>query len=95
MLVIALAARFLLEMLLLLALAIWGFRLADSVALGLLFSLAAASPGALIWGLFISPKRRFELGRTGAPFSWNCTMDALSVFLPTDFAFSPQLPTRS
>ena len=63
MLVAALAARFLLEMLLLLVLFIWGFQLADGLVLGLLCGLAASSAGALLWGLFISPKRRFELGR--------------------------------
>jgi hypothetical protein len=63
MLVAALAARFLLEMLLLLVLFIWGFQLAEGLALGLLCGLAASSAGALLWGLLISPKRRFELGR--------------------------------
>jgi hypothetical protein len=63
MLAAALAARFLLEMILLLVLAICGFQLADGLALGLLYGLAAPAAGALLWGLFISPKRRFELGR--------------------------------
>ena len=63
MLVAALAARFLLEMLLLLVFFIWGFQLADGLAFGLLFGLAASSAAACLWGLFISPKRRFELGR--------------------------------
>jgi hypothetical protein len=63
MLVAALAARFLLEMMLLFVFAIWGFQLADSPALGLLYGLAATSAGAMLWGLFIAPKRRFELGR--------------------------------
>jgi hypothetical protein len=63
MLVAALAARFLLEMLLLLVLFTWGFQAAGALALGLLFGLAASAAGALLWGLFISPKRWFELGR--------------------------------
>lgn len=63
MLVAALAARFLLEVALLAVLAIWGFQLGDGLALGLLCGLAAPSAGAFLWGLFISPKRRFELGR--------------------------------
>ena len=63
MLVAALAARFLLEVALLIVLAIWGFRQADGLALGLLCGLAAPSAAALLWGLLISPKRRFELGR--------------------------------
>jgi hypothetical protein len=63
MLAAALAARFLLEVVLLLVLAAWGFQLADSLALGVLTGLAAPAAGALIWGLFISPSRRVELGR--------------------------------
>jgi uncharacterized membrane-anchored protein YitT (DUF2179 family) len=63
MLVIALTVRFLLELILLIVLAIWGFQSAQGLALGLLFGLAASFGGALVWGLFISPKRRFELGR--------------------------------
>jgi hypothetical protein len=63
MLVAALAARFLLEVALLIVLAIWGFRQADGLALGLLCGLAAPAAAALLWGLFIAPKRRFELGR--------------------------------
>ena len=63
MLVAALAVRFLLELTLLLVLAIWGFQQADSLALRLLCGLAAPAAGALLWGFFISPKRRFELGR--------------------------------
>jgi hypothetical protein len=63
MLVAALAARFVLEMALLLALALWGFQLADGVAFGLLLGVAASSLAASLWTLFIAPKRRFELGR--------------------------------
>jgi hypothetical protein len=63
MLVAALAARFLLEVILLLVLAAWGFKLEGGLALRLLVGLAAPATGALLWGLFISPKRRFELGR--------------------------------
>jgi hypothetical protein len=63
MLVAALAARFLLEVALLIVLAIWGFGQAETLALGLLCGLAAPSAAALLWGLFIAPKRRFELGR--------------------------------
>ena len=63
MLVLALALRFLLELALLAALAIWGFQLADTIALRLLAGLAAAGAAALLWGLFISPNRRIELGR--------------------------------
>lgn len=63
MLAAALAARFVLEMILLLVLAVWGFQLADGIVLGLLCGLAAPAAGALLWGLFISPSRWFELGR--------------------------------
>jgi hypothetical protein len=63
MLAAALAVRFLLEVTLLLVLAIWGFQLADNFALRLLAGLAASFAAALLWGLFISPNRRVELGR--------------------------------
>jgi hypothetical protein len=63
MLAAALALRFLLELLLLAALAFCGFHAADSLALRLLAGLGAPAAAALLWGLFISPNRRFELGR--------------------------------
>ena len=63
MLAAALALRFLLEMILLVVLACWGLHAADEVALRLLAAIAAPAAGALLWGLFVSPNRRFELGR--------------------------------
>jgi hypothetical protein len=63
MLAFALAARLLLEMILLLVLALWGFQAADGLALRIVAGLAAPAAGALLWGVFISPKRRLELGR--------------------------------
>jgi hypothetical protein len=63
MLALALAVRLLLQLILLVVLAIWGLQLAGSFPLRLLGGLAAASAAALLWGLFISPNRRVELGR--------------------------------
>jgi hypothetical protein len=63
MLFFALAARLLLETILLVVFAVWSFRLADDFAFRLLGGLAAPGAAALVWGLFISPDRRFELGR--------------------------------
>jgi hypothetical protein len=63
MLAVAIAVRFLLEMILLHVLAIWGFQQADNFALRLLAGLAAPLAAAFLWGLFISPNRRVELGR--------------------------------
>src|SRR5947207_8922501 len=44
---------------------------------------------------FLLSQRPFELGQMGALFTWNCTTDAPSVFLPTDFVFSPRRPRRT
>jgi len=63
MLAAAIAARFLLQVVLLVVLAIWCFRQADNIALGLLSGLAASFAAGLLWGLFISPNRRVDLGR--------------------------------
>jgi len=63
MLAAALALRFLLELALLAALALWGFHAGDALALRLLAGLGAPAAAALLWGLFISPNRRIELGR--------------------------------
>jgi hypothetical protein len=63
MLAAAIAARFLLEVALLVVLAAWGFQLADSLALRLVGGVAAPAVAALLWALFISPNRRVELGR--------------------------------
>ena len=63
MLAAALALRFLLELILLAVLAYWGFHAADALPLRLLAGLGAPAAAALLWGLFVSPNRRFELGR--------------------------------
>ena len=63
MLAAALALRLLLQFALLLTLAVWGYRQFESFALGLALALAAGSAGALAWKLFVSPERRFDLGR--------------------------------
>ncbi|MBV9881780.1 MAG: DUF2568 domain-containing protein [Sphingomonadaceae bacterium] len=63
MLVFGLALRLLLELLLLVAFAIWGYHLSDTLPLRLLAALAAPAGAAVLWGLFVSPNRRVELGR--------------------------------
>ena len=63
MLPAVLVLRFLLELTLLVALAVWGAQLGDGAALHWLGGAGAALAGAAIWGLFIAPRRRFEIGR--------------------------------
>ena len=63
MLPAVLVLRFLLELILLIALAAWGARLGDGAALHWLGGGAAALAGAAIWGFFIAPRRQFEIGR--------------------------------
>ena len=63
MLPAVLVLRFLLELTLLVALAAWGAQLGDDVALHWLGGAGAALAGAAVWGLFIAPRRRFEIGR--------------------------------
>ena len=59
----ALALRLLLELALLVILALWGLHAAEALSLRLLAGLGAPAAAALLWGLFVSPNRRFELGR--------------------------------
>ena len=63
MLPAVLVLRFMLELILLTALAAWGAQLGDARALHWLGGAGAALAGATIWGLFIAPRRRFEIGR--------------------------------
>jgi hypothetical protein len=93
MLAAALTARLLLQFLLLITLALWGYRQGASIALGIVLALAAGSAGALVWRLFVSPDRRFDLGRiqrlllelalfaTGAAALWHMDHPLLSLLL--------------
>ena len=54
------AARFALELCLLAAVAYGGWSIADGV-LGWLLAVAAPAAVAVVWGLFVSPKAKFDL----------------------------------
>jgi uncharacterized protein DUF2568 len=56
-----LTVRFLLELLLLAALAWWGFSLDAPVLVRILAGLAAPLAGAAVWGLWIAPRARNRL----------------------------------
>jgi hypothetical protein len=51
-----LAFRFILEMLVLLALALWGFGVSDQLLLQFLLGLGAPTLAAAVWGTFVAPK---------------------------------------
>jgi hypothetical protein len=57
-----LAFRFVLELIALLALFIWGFSMSDNLIIGLALGLGAPALVMAIWGTFVSPKapRRLE-----------------------------------
>ena len=57
-----LTGRFLLELLLLAALAWWGFTLDAPILVRILVGLAAPLGGAAVWGLWIAPRARSRLG---------------------------------
>jgi Protein of unknown function (DUF2568) len=56
-----LGVRFLLELLLLAALAWWGFTLDAPILVRILVGLAAPLAGAAVWGLWIAPRARNRL----------------------------------
>jgi hypothetical protein len=56
-----LTVRFLLELLLLAALAWWGFTLDAPILVRILVGLAAAAGAAVVWGLWIAPRARSRL----------------------------------
>ena len=63
MLAAALALRLLLEAILLVIFAIWGFHAVDAWPARLAAGLAAPAAAAMFWRLLISPSRRFDPGR--------------------------------
>jgi hypothetical protein len=57
---ILLGMRFGLELAALAALAYWGFKTMDGTAAKILFGLGAPLLAAVLWGLFVSPKARYQ-----------------------------------
>ena len=57
-----LALRFILELIVLAALLLWGFRSSDQLIVQLLLGVGAVAIGIAIWGTFVSPRapRRLE-----------------------------------
>ena len=53
--------RFVLELILLTSLGIWGYHLADGTVSSIVLSAGLPLIAAVIWGLFISPKARIAL----------------------------------
>jgi hypothetical protein len=60
----ALAIRFAVELCLLAAVGYWGATLEAATPARVLVAVAAPVSVAVVWGLFVSPKARVQLGRT-------------------------------
>ncbi len=58
---IVLGLRFVCEMAALAAVAYWGQQAADGVA-GIVLAAIAVAVVAVVWGVFLAPKRRLEVG---------------------------------
>lgn len=56
-----LALRFLLEVGALVALGYWGFHVGSSEALHWILGIGAPLLAAVVWGLFVAPRRRFDV----------------------------------
>ena len=56
-----LALRFILEVCALVALGYWGFHTGTSEALRWVLGIGAPLLAAVVWGLFIAPRRRFDV----------------------------------
>ncbi|MFF2481216.1 YrdB family protein [Paenibacillus sp. NPDC058071] len=63
--VFQLAIRFVLELILFLSLAYWGFKLDQSLWVQFAAGLGLPIAAAVVWGKLISPKRSVELGLYG------------------------------
>jgi hypothetical protein len=59
---VSLAVRLLCELGLLVALAVWGFRVGVGIAVKLLLGLGAPLLAAVVWGLWVAPASRRRLG---------------------------------
>lgn len=57
-----LGVRFLLELCALAALAYWGWRIGVSMPWRLLLAVGAPLAAAVVWGMFVAPKARFDVG---------------------------------
>jgi small-conductance mechanosensitive channel len=53
--------RFILEMIVLVGLFLWGFSLSDQFIVQLVLGLGAALAAMLVWGLFVAPKAKRRL----------------------------------
>ena len=58
---IVLGLRFVCEMAALAAVAYWGLQAADGVA-GIVLAAIAVAVVAVVWGVFLAPRRRLEVG---------------------------------
>jgi len=56
---------FLLELLAFGLLAVWGFRVGDSVAVHIVLGIGAPAAAIVAWGMFAAPKARFPLPMAG------------------------------
>lgn len=56
---------FLLELLALVLLAVWGFRTGSNVAVHVLLGLGAPALMVLVWGAFAAPRARFQVPLAG------------------------------
>jgi len=56
-----LALRFLLEVAALVALGYWGFHAGSNDAVHWILGIGAPLVAAVVWGLFVAPRRRFEV----------------------------------
>ena len=56
-----LALRFLLEVSALVALGYWGFHAGDGDATHWILGIGAPLVAAVVWGLFVAPRRRFDV----------------------------------
>lgn len=61
----ALGLRFALELCILASLAIWAAQLAAPALARVLLGVLSCTAGAAIWGAFLSPKRKYEIGPAG------------------------------
>lgn len=63
-----LAVRFGLELAALVALGYWGFETGDGTVTKIVLGLGAPLVAAVLWGLFVSPKARFQSPASKAVF---------------------------
>ncbi|HEX9065881.1 MAG TPA: YrdB family protein [Streptosporangiaceae bacterium] len=59
------AVAFLLELLVLVVLGLWGFETGPNTAVSILLGLGTPALAAVVWGLFAAPRARFPLPLAG------------------------------